>query len=596
MSSRQPPVVPLVQTTINCDGCDSEFDIQWFCKNCSASLCDECKARHESDRFLGKHKIVPRTGNVIREYDSSKIAEPCPDHPGKDISGYCNDCGAPCCMSCVAERHRRHDITAIEMKYMECEDEVNNTAIDLEKHVLEQLQTRIEELRETLKSSERKFITVKTEINNFRQELKNTVDKSCDTLIEELETKAADQKSDISEVVKYLENNIRENESFISLCGDKIREGGLDLIQFSKVPPPPKGISEPNFTNSTAVFSPGTSLVNMISQNIGKIEWERGCYVATNAKTDLSPNRSDEGTPSVLMVRKDEDKTTNVTSTATSSSEKTNIMMHITDVRTMPMFYQIQGSSLIPTGKGTTWISDLFSNTMYMLDDNCAIVRSVSVPEGIEILDIAVKRSGDVIVSNSDKKVRMVTVNSVVTTLFDTEPFLPQGVCLTEKEEIMVCMSGQDDRNHVVIYSADGKSKVKVIEIKGEKRQQMLPNPFRVVVNGSDITILNLKSHVVTADQNGKVKWVFDGSKIKKKEFHFYGMCVEKLGHPLISDMTNNCVYYVDSEGVLLKQLLTQDQHGIKWSWGIGVDGEKGTIWLGSVWMGSFWIVKYQQR
>ena len=409
------------------------------------------QARHESDRFLGKHKIVSLTGNVIREYDSSKIAEPCPDHPEKDTSGYCNDCGAPCCMSCVAERHRRHDITAIEMKYMECEDEINNTVIDLEKHVLEQLQTRIEELRETLRSSQRKFESVKTEINNFRQELKNTVDKSCDTLIEELETKAADQKSEISEVIKYLENNIRENESFISLCGEKIREGGLDLIQLSKVPPPPKGISESNFTKSTAVFSPGTSLVNMISQNIGKIKWERGCHVATNAQ-------SDEGTPSVLKVSKDEQVTTDATATATNSSEKTNIMMHITDVRTMPMFYQIQGSSIIPTGKGTTWISDLFSNTMYMLDDNCAIVRSVSVPEGIEILDIAVKRSGDVIVSNSDKKVRKVTVNSVVTTLFNTEPFLPQGVCLTEEEKIMVCMSGQDDRNHVAIYSADGKS------------------------------------------------------------------------------------------------------------------------------------------
>ena len=138
--------------------------------------------------------------------------------------------------------------------------------------------------------------------------------------------------------------------------------------------------------------------------------------------------------------------------------------------------------------------------------------------------------------------------------------------------------------------------KVKVIEVKGEKGEQMLINPFRVVVNGSDITILNLKSHVVTADQNGKVKWVFDGSKIKKKEFHFYGICVDKLGHLLISDMTNNCVYHVDREGGLLKRLLTQEQHGIKLPWGIGVDGEKGTIWLGSVWMGSFWIAKTKSK
>ena len=193
MSSQEPHT----QATIKCEGCDTEFDINWFCKNCAASLCDACKVRHETDRFLSRHKIVPRTGQVIREHDSSKVTEPCPDHPTKEISGYCKDCDAPCCISCIAEKHRRHDVTTIEMKYMECEDKLNEMAMDIKKHTLTQLQSSVEEFQEMLNSNEKKFEDVKKEINKFRQELKSTVDTACNSLVDEVDKKQKEQKNDI---------------------------------------------------------------------------------------------------------------------------------------------------------------------------------------------------------------------------------------------------------------------------------------------------------------------------------------------------------------------------------------------------------------
>ena len=95
MSSVQPPTVPPAQSTVTCDGCDAEFDVTWFCKVCPASLCDTCKQRHESDRFLKRHTIVKRTGNVIRSLDVSKIIQPCSEHPEREITVYCKDLFCP---------------------------------------------------------------------------------------------------------------------------------------------------------------------------------------------------------------------------------------------------------------------------------------------------------------------------------------------------------------------------------------------------------------------------------------------------------------------------------------------------------------------
>ena len=100
MSSIEPQITFPTQSTVKCKGCDSEFDIKWFCRNCSASLCDDCREEHRNNKFLSKHSVVPRTDNLIRALDSSKISEPCSEHPEYAITGYCRDCDVPCCILC----------------------------------------------------------------------------------------------------------------------------------------------------------------------------------------------------------------------------------------------------------------------------------------------------------------------------------------------------------------------------------------------------------------------------------------------------------------------------------------------------------------
>ena len=583
MSSKQ-RVVPPAQTTIKCAGCDSEFDINWFCKNCSASLCDACKTRHETDRFLGIHKVVPRTGSVIRARDSSKVNERCSGHPDKEITVYCNDCGDPCCSTCLTEKHRRHDVIAIEMKYMECEDKLNDAVKDIKNNAIGQLKSSITDLKEKLNFSEKKFEEVKSEVNQFRQELKDTVDKSCDKLINELEEKQAEQKSEMSRLVKRFEEQITDYEHFMSLCAEKISRGGRELTEFSKLPVPSSTQTVSDISQLTPRFVPGGTLLQTIMKNLGEIRWEgngtiTGTNISTSSRTSSTPSKGKDiikVVPSDTDVR-DDDKNQ-------KDKGKPAVMKSITDAKVISTFEtEIIGSSVVPAGKGTAWISYQNNETMYMYDDRGKKLRSVTVTKGAWIWDIAVKRSGDVIVCNDDKKVRLVTVNGKVNALINTAPFFSQGVCLTEKEEIVVCMIGQCDRNHVAVYSPDGKRKVRNIIVKDDKGEQLLTDPYRVVMNGEDISVLNYRSNVMTSGQVGKVRWVYDGSQTKYGKLNAAGMCIDKFCNLLISDYYNSRVHYVDREGVLIQILLTRDQHGVEYPWGIGVDNGTGNVWLGSI-------------
>ena len=204
------------------------------------------------------------------------------------------------------------------------------------------------------------------------------------------------------------------------------------------------------------------------------------------------------------------------------------------------------------------------------------------------------KRNGEVLVCNEDL-LSLVAVNGNETTLIDTSPFKPRCVCLTEREEIVVCISGQVDENHIAIYLPDGKKKLRKIVITDYNGRQLLTIPCRIAMNGEGISVLNFSVNVVTADQQGKVRWVYDGSQAKMGQADFVGMYVNQLSNLLISDKSNHCVHYVDREVGLIQILLTRDIHGIDSPWGIGVDDETGKVWLGcsNILWNKIWVFKY---
>ena len=469
ISLERSPLIHPSQAVIQCSDCKTEAEVDKFCKTCRQSLCGRCAERHRCDPSI--QDIVSRTGKVIRESDVSIILTPCSLHPEHNYSKYCNYCNKPCCIQCIDGEHRHHSTVAIERKYIACEDKLNGLANEMEKIVLPTLVSNIEQLRKSQVLQGKGCQDVAKEVNRIRGETKAAVDERCDALLDELSKIELEKISSISDVICELEIQIKESEIFISKCSEKVREGGLDLIEYSKVTPPTTLPSDCSYAIPT--FVPGQNMLDSIAKLIGDLKWEN--------------------------------KEINLTKPPKPRIPDSEYLKPYIDIEPLGYFRtDAICTSVVPTGKGRAWVASWKSDTLTMYEITGKIIRSLTVKEGASILDLAVKQSGNVIVCNDDNSVRHVTMNGVVTDLIDTTPFNPWGVCLNAREEIVVCMVVQNYGNHVAVYSPDGKVQVRKIVVTDEEGKQLLTGPGRVVMNGEYISVLNYGSNVVTCDEDGK--------------------------------------------------------------------------------------------
>ena len=315
-------------------------------------------------------------------------------------------------------------------------------------------------------------------------------------------------------------------------------------------------------------FVPGRELIEIIKDGVGKIKYRE-------VKQEI--------------VSKEPGHTTKDFETGKFQVQKVGSFKSKIDV-----------TAMATAGNNTAWVADYDSDTMYLYDSRGKILRSVTVKKGEYINDVVVKRSGDVVVATTDQKVRMVNKNSFfekgkVTILIDTSPFNPYGVCLTDTEQVVVCMRDKENksRSHVAVYSSDGRRKVSEVRGRGVDNENLFTNPYRVVQIGEDFCVVNRGENVVNVDRTGRVRWVYDGRGANlKKHLDPSGICSDKDRNVLVTDYYNNCVHCLDREGRLIQMILTGRQVGMRDHYSISVDKETGQVWVGN-WSGNVVIASY---
>ncbi|KAK3094184.1 hypothetical protein FSP39_025115 [Pinctada imbricata] len=535
------------QLAVSCGFCCGTTDVNWFCKSCPGSLCNTCKMSHPSIPVFKNHIVVPRTNDVMRLYGPSKIAEQCRLHPAKEISTYCKDCQVPCCATCQVQKHQKHHISTIEDAYLSAENRLNDNVKELEKHVIPTIDQMADKTKKDRSEKRVRIDRVREEVNAFRKELKEAVDESCDYLIEKLEhdeteldnliTKLNVQKGKIGELIKEV-NEI-------------IQKGDLSMIKYSP-PSPSTFIPEvPTPRPTIPVFSPGRDILTIIKERIGTVEWTE-----INSESKHAPIPTAKFDPSMININK----------VGSFNSE-------------------IDATSITTAGNNTAWVMCGGSDTMYLYDSSGKEVRSITVKGSYGITGMVIRRSGEMIVTCWDSKVRRVSVSGEVSTLIDTSPFRPHGVCLTV--DVVVCMSDQDKKNsHIAVYSPDTGKKLRGIRGMVGQGKQQITKPYRVVSNGQDLCVVNRDpDHVVCVDERGDVKWVYDGKEARLlMSFGPRGISVDKYNNLLVSDYNNHCIHYIDREGRLIQIILTQEQTGLYGPWGNCVDDKTGQVWVGGGW------------
>ena len=552
-------VVYPTQKVIDCGICGGTDSVRWFCKNCAGSLCDTCKETHRTAALFRTHLVISRTQAVVRTHGPAKIAKECPSHKGKELSAYCKACDDACCIQCLADYHKNHDFCPIDEAYLNAEKRLNsyiNELDDFVKSELEQLTTNTESEIET---HEKKISEVKTKANAFRQELKGAVDDSCDALIDSLEKPNTIRKSFLLEIEKQKQNV----DHLTNECTEKIREGNLDIITYN--PPKPSSLIPIRQKSSDLVpeFVPGRELIGIIKDGVGKIEYREVKREVQCKEPSHTAHNFETGKFQVQKVGSFESKI-GVTAMATA-------------------------------GKNRVWVAYEYEDTMYLYESGGKVLRSVTVKKKVSINDMAVKRSGEVIVTNTDQKVRMVNAKGKVTTLINAAPFDAFGVCLTEMEEIVVCMAGQGDKNHLAVYSPDGRRKVSEVRGRGADNKNLITDPYRVVQIGQDFCVVNGDENVVSVDRTGRVRWVYEGrTAYLGRDWDPSGICCDKYQHVFVTDQYNDCVHCLDREGQFIQLILTEKQVGWVYHWGIAVDRETGQVWVGNL-GGNVVIASYQK-
>ncbi|KAK3088158.1 hypothetical protein FSP39_015484 [Pinctada imbricata] len=523
------------QTCVECGECGRSINVSWFCKNCPISLCDTCARSHKTKRQYKSHAIVPRTYIVLRLYGPAKIAEQCQIHPEKEISTYCNDCDVPCCVSCLAKDHNRHDFSTIEDKYLDAEKGLNEYYRLLDTDVTPTLEKMEEQAKADVKEDDSHVEKVVNDINDYRKDVVQNFNRACDDLIIQVKMSQSKGKERLDEIEECKKNLVILKHEIEG----KIEKGDLDIVKY--VPPKVESlIPEFEITQKTVSwFEPDRKVLDMINTSVGKI----------NSKE----------------IKKEETKGIKAVNVQNSFISKIGV------------------SSLTTAGNNMAWVMYHRSPTMYLYNDEGKVVRSVTVKGAGGINDMSITKSGEMIVTCIDRKVRCVSVSGEVSTLIDTAPFSCSGVCLTDEEEIVVCMRGQRDKNHVAIYSPDGRRKVREIRAVNGQGNQLLPSPYRVVLNDLDLYVINTLLNVVCISWKGDVRWVYDGKQAKIKEpFDPSGICVDKYRNLLVSDLQNHCVHYIDRKGGLIQVIMTLEQTGLQMPYGICVDDVTRHVWVGN--------------
>ena len=424
------------QTVVKCDVCGRTDNVQWYCKNCPGSLCDSCKAIHRNTDISRAHVIISRTHSVVRTHGPAKIAEECPRHKGKELSAYCKACDDACCIQCLAEDHQNHKFCPIDEAYLNAENRLNSYIRELDGVVRSELDELTKHATAAIETRNSTIIKVKDKVNSFRKEMKDAVDKSCDFLIDSLEIPNSDRNNFVLEIEKHKQNV----DHLINDCTAKIREGKFDIIKYNPPSPPSLIPIKENVIDVVPEFVPLRELLEMIKQGVGSIEYMK-------VKSEAQVENQVHPVPTFDKGR-----------------------LHVQKVSSYKS--KVDATAIAVAGNNTAWIADHTNDTMYQYDNRGKFVRSVTVMKGVGINDLVVKMSGEMIITNTDKKVRMVDKAGRVTTLIDTTPFDAEGISLTGKEKIMVCMGRQEEKYHIAIYSADGMNKVreiKAIDSKNEK-------------------------------------------------------------------------------------------------------------------------------
>ncbi|OWF51214.1 uncharacterized protein LOC110449478 [Mizuhopecten yessoensis] len=94
----------------NCEMCESEEEVKWYCIDCQERLCEKCRAHHLKNKKLQNDNIVSiRDARENVEVINQNDHNTCVRHGDKQLDFFCETCDDTICQDCLSENHRSHE-------------------------------------------------------------------------------------------------------------------------------------------------------------------------------------------------------------------------------------------------------------------------------------------------------------------------------------------------------------------------------------------------------------------------------------------------------------------------------------------------------
>ena len=165
---------------VPCDACidGSSRPSVGFCCQCLQGLCQPCSEYHNRNRSTHCHTVISLGTEVTREqlFLSKRPAPSCSLHEGKRLKLYCSSCECLVCQGCTTTDAHKDHIKSIEMPQIKASSEREkirkwitpvqtkmqelNTAVDVNKQVLQQVEASKEKAAEAIRQAFEKLHSI----------------------------------------------------------------------------------------------------------------------------------------------------------------------------------------------------------------------------------------------------------------------------------------------------------------------------------------------------------------------------------------------------------------------------------------------------
>ena len=211
---------------VHCGLCDTDENVNWFCKTCVKYLCDHCKKMHSKIPSCENHEIG--TVGEGRKATKDKTNSLCKDH-GEPILYLCKTCDSTeLCLKCAGGRHHKHDLESIE-------DMLEKMRKDFKEDIRSLLasQSELSKAKKALHTHVQKINSdIETSINEIK-ERHEEITKLKAEFVQSLEAERERSKRQIEESNTTLLKSIADLDAVVQAAEtEAAQRSGLALVKF----------------------------------------------------------------------------------------------------------------------------------------------------------------------------------------------------------------------------------------------------------------------------------------------------------------------------------------------------------------------------